>query len=58
MSDGTQLHSVLAFAGDIIMLSPFIRGLKGLLSICAEYAFDNDLEFNVDKSVAIWFSSH
>ena len=48
MSDGTQLHSVLAFAGDIIMLSPFIRGLKGLLSICAEYAFDNDLEFNVD----------
>jgi hypothetical protein len=44
---------VVAYADDITLLSPSVRGLNSMLVICSEYAVDNNIIFNASKTMCI-----
>jgi hypothetical protein len=45
----------LAYADDITLLCPSIRGLNKMLGICSQYASENDIIFNAKKTLCIKF---
>ena len=47
---GTNLIGALAYADDIVLLSPTPAAARKLLSICETYAADYDIKFNAQKS--------
>ena len=46
----------LAYADDLTLVSPSVRGLKTMLRICEKYAAQFDIKFNGSKSEAIAFT--
>ena len=57
--DGERISDIflgcLAYADDVTLVSPTVRGMQRMLDICNEYARDHVLVFNNKKSVAITF---
>ena len=47
----------LAYADDLVILSPSAKGLQKLLNICSEYGEEDDIMFNHKKSGMYVFSS-
>lgn len=54
--DGVCFNNI-SYADDIVLLSPTIRGLRRLLSICEEYAASHGLLYNSKKSEILVFKS-
>ena len=43
----------LAYADDIVLLSPTLCGMQNMLNICSNFAINFDLKFNVNKSFSM-----
>ncbi|XP_072946616.1 uncharacterized protein [Epargyreus clarus] len=54
--DGTFVNNI-SYADDMVLLSPSIKGLRQLLSICERYAEVHGLRYNADKSKLLVFSA-
>ena len=54
---GSLLYNILAYADDIVLLSPTCSGMRHLISICEAEAVKIDVEFNPDKSKCMLFKS-
>ena len=50
-----RFFGALAYADDILLLSPSISGLNQLLKICHNWSRQSNIEFNASKSQAICF---
>ena len=48
--------NVLAYADDIVVLSPSRGGLQELVKICESFAVSRDIQFNAKKSVCMVFN--
>jgi hypothetical protein len=44
-----------SFADDMSLISPSVAGLRKLLKICEQYALENDIIYNTQKSVCMVF---
>ena len=44
---------ILEYADDVTLLSPSIRGLNRMLSICEEFSKEYFIKFNSKKSICI-----
>lgn len=53
---GKYYYGVLAYADDVTILSPTIKGLKEMIGVCESFCKDYDLQFNPAKSVCVPFS--
>ena len=53
---GNQFAGALAYADDVILLSPSFTGLQNMLDVCKIYSNEFSLMFNENKSVCIKFS--
>ena len=42
------------YADDIILLSHSVNSMRSMVAICEQFAFDFDMKFNTQKSVAIY----
>lgn len=47
----------LSYADDMVLLSPSVKGLKKLLSVCEQYAVAHGLKYNVAKTEMMVFRS-
>jgi hypothetical protein len=47
----------LMYADDLCLISPSAKGLQGLVNICESFSHENDLRFNVNKSVCMFIES-
>jgi len=47
--------NAIAYAGDIVLLSPTRTGLEKMVRKCEIFAFSRDIKFNVKKSVCMMF---
>ena len=45
----------LAYADDLVILSPSVKGLQKLLNICSEYGEEHDIMFNHIKPECMYF---
>ena len=45
---------VFGYADDLSLLCPSFSGMKDMLSICEQYAHDNNIMFNASKSQLIY----
>jgi retron-type reverse transcriptase len=52
---GPHFLGCVAYADDIVVLSPTMVGLKGMLKICQDYAYEFKVQFNGSKSQFIMF---
>ena len=50
---GSSLLNHLMFADDLCVFSPSIKGLQKLVKVCKEYAVNNYIIFNNDKTVGM-----
>jgi len=53
---GHQFTGALAYADDVVLLSPSLHGLKRMLQICEEYSIEYDIVFNPGKSKMLVFN--
>ena len=53
---GGQYVGGLAYADDIVLLSPTVSGLQSMLDMCGRFAEDNSMKFNVQKCSVTVFS--
>ena len=53
---GNRSTNVLAYADDIVLLSPSRAGLQKLVEVCELFALTNDIKFNVKKTVCMVFN--
>lgn len=53
---GHQFTGALAYADDVILLSPSVHGLRQMLQICENYSLEYDLMFNPGKSKMLIFN--
>ena len=53
-SNGGQIINHIIYADDIVLLSPSVKGMDKLLSICENYALEFDILFNPTKSVSMY----
>ena len=53
---GNCAVNVLAYADDIVLLSPTRRGLQDLVNRCESFAISRDIRFNVQKTVCMLFN--
>jgi len=53
---GTKYFGCLAYADDLVLLSPSIQGLRKMLRTCEEYCDYYRLQFNATKSACVCFS--
>ena len=53
---GGQYVGGLAYADDIVLLSPTVSGLQSMLDVCGGFAEDNFMKFNVQKCSVTVFS--
>ena len=49
---------VFGYADDLSLLCPSFSGMKEMLSICEQYAHDNNIMFNASKSQLIYFGKN
>jgi hypothetical protein len=58
---GCRIHfeyfGALAYADDIVLLAPTVKGLNHLLGICSDWSAINNIVFNPTKSFVICFAS-
>lgn len=54
---GPHYIGSVAYADDIVLLSPTLNGLKSLASVCEEYSKEYGLTFNASKSQFIIFNN-
>ena len=54
---GPHFAGVLAYADDVVLLSPNLFGLTQMAEICTDYAREFDLSFNASKSQFIVFGN-
>ncbi|XP_075984930.1 uncharacterized protein LOC142982353 [Anticarsia gemmatalis] len=54
---GDRYVNNLSYADDMVLLSPSIKGLRRLLSICETYAREHDLVYNAKKTELLVFRS-
>ena len=54
---GKTMVNHLAYADDLVILSPSVKGLQKLLNICSEYGEEHDIMFNHTKTGMYVFSS-
>ena len=54
---GNNFNGTLGYAGDIVLLSPSIVGMKRMLKVCETYANIHFIQFNAKKSHAIIFKA-
>ena len=54
---GLSLLNYLIFADDLCVFSPSIKGLQKLVNVCKEYAVNNFIIFNNDKSVGMIYQN-
>ena len=54
---GNMVVNHLKLANDICVFSPSISGLKCLLNICGDYAAENKIIFNYNKTIGAIFCS-
>ena len=47
----------LMYADGLVILSPSVKGLQGLLDICHVYGQNHDILFNHDKTVCMYIPS-
>ena len=52
--NGVCMNHVM-YADDLTLMAPSAKGLQKLLDVCAEYAREFDIIFNVDKSVCMYY---
>lgn len=52
---GNKFFGCMAYADDIVLLSPSISGLRSMLSECENYCSKYLLQFNATKSVCVCF---
>ena len=52
---GIRACNVIAYADDIVIMSPSLMGLQRLLNICNDFASNLKLKFNPSKSVCMKF---
>ena len=52
---GSEYFGCLAYADDIVLLSPSISGLRSMLKTCEEYCEMYKLKFNASKSACVCF---
>ena len=50
---GPSLLNHLLFADDLCVFSPSVKGLQKLVNVCEEYAVNNCITFNNDKTVGM-----
>ena len=55
---GDTFTGVLSYADDITLICPSLRGLNGMLQICAKFAETLSLTFNCKKSMCIKFGDN
>ena len=56
---GPYFCGALAYADDVILLSPTVSGAKSMLNVCAKFSSDYNVKFNASKSnVIIFGKSH
>ena len=62
MNVGCHIHvqpvNVLAYADDIVLLSPSSAGMVKLIDKCEKFAMSRDIKFNAKKTVCMPFSRH
>jgi hypothetical protein len=54
---GSSYVGALAYADDIVLLSPTPSGMRRLLSLCDKFAEENDIIFNASKSKCLVVNS-
>jgi len=54
---GSNYIGALGYADDITLISPSLRALNEMLSICTSFAEEYNVTFNADKTVCIKFGS-
>ena len=52
---GKTMVNHLAYADDLVILSPSAKGLQKLLNICSEYGQEHDIMFNHKKTECMYF---
>ena len=52
---GKTMVNHLAYADDLVILSPSVKGLQKLLNICSEYGEEHDIMFNHTKTECMYF---
>ena len=52
---GKIMVNHLAYADDLVILSPSAKGLQKLLNICSEYGEEHDIMFNHKKTECMYF---
>jgi hypothetical protein len=53
---GSELFGCVAFADDLVLLSPSIHDLRKMLATCEEYCANFKLKFNATKSACVCFT--
>ncbi|CAL4122699.1 unnamed protein product, partial [Meganyctiphanes norvegica] len=52
---GNRYYGALGYADDIVLLCPTKEGLRQMIKICENYAFNHDIRFNGKKSQLLVF---
>ena len=52
---GTRFCGALAYADDLTLISPSIKGLQSMIRACEEFGVEYDIVFNSAKTVCIMF---
>ena len=45
---GTHFYGAVAYADDVLIMSPSVQGLQEMVNICQQHAEDNSLVFSTD----------
>ena len=54
---GNKFTAAVAYADDVLLMSPTLNALKILLSVCESYSRDYNIQFNASKSKFLVFGS-
>ena len=50
---GTKYYGALAYADDLILLSPSVKGLQEMINLCESYGKEYNVTFNEEKQNAL-----
>ena len=53
---GHHFAGAVAYADDVVLLSPSVYGFKQLLKVCEQFSTDYNIDFNPSKSKMIVFN--
>ena len=55
---GTKYYGALAYADDLILLSPSVKGLQEMINLCESYGKEYNVTFNERKTECIKFGNN